>query len=130
MYFLDTNICIHFLNGSSDSIRNQILSLQPVDIKIPVIVSAELLFGAKKSTRVKENHTKVQRFLKPFEIISFTSSMSHIYAELRYYTEKKGTPVGPNDLLIASIVKSENGTLVTKNTREFAVIDGLKLTEW
>jgi len=56
--------------------------------------------------------------------------MSHIYAELRYYTEKKGMPVGPNDLLIASIVKSENGTLVTKNTREFAVIDGLKLTEW
>ncbi len=38
MYFLDTNTCIYFLNGRSESIKEKILTTAPIDIAIPVVV--------------------------------------------------------------------------------------------
>ncbi len=130
MYFLDTNICIHFLNGSAPSIKENLLSKPVKEIKIPVIVQSELLFGAYKSARKKENLQKLERFLEPFEVISFVPRMSEIYATIRFDTESKGEVVGPNDLLIAAIVLAHGGTLVTRNTHEFSRIHPLKITEW
>ena len=130
MYFLDTNICIYYLNGTVPSIRDHLLNNPPNEIKIPVIVHSELLFGVKKSRRKKENLQKVQRFLEPFEIVNYTTEISETYAELRLIAESTGLVVGPNDMLIAAIVVANNGTLVTRNTREFSRIESLKLAEW
>lgn len=66
----------------------------------------------------------------PFEIIPYTDSMSTTYAEIRTGCEKKEFVVGPNNLLIATIVMANNGTLATRNTKEFSRIPGLKLAEW
>ena len=41
-----------------------------------------------------------------------------------------GTPIGANDLPIASITLAANLTLVTHNTREFGRIDGLQIEDW
>ncbi len=130
MIFLDTNICIHYLKGEHPSIRENLLSTPPNEIKIPVIVHSELLYGVQKSRRKKENHRKLQEFLMPFEIVSYSEQMSEIYAEIRAGCESRGEPVGPNDLLIAATVLSNNGTLATRNTKEFSRIAGLKLAEW
>ncbi len=130
MYFLDTNICIHFLKGEYDSIRQNILATQPHRIKIPVIVESELMYGVSKSSKKKENRKKLEAFLSAFEVVDYRQEMSPVYAELRSDCERRGDPVGPLDLLIASIVKAHNGTLVTRNTREFRRVAGLSLTEW
>ena len=42
MYFLDTNTCIDFLRNLSESVRNRFLSIPLNEIKIPVVVKAEL----------------------------------------------------------------------------------------
>lgn len=130
MYFLDTNTCIYFLKGTHESIRTKLLSLSPGEIKIPSIVKAELLFGAYKSQRRKENTERTERFLEPFEVIPFTDAMTYVYAELRADAEKRGMPVRPNDLLIATIVKYMGGILVTNNIQEFRQIKGLKTENW
>ena len=130
MYFLDTNICIYFLNGTIPSVRDNLLSTPPNDIKIPVIVHSELWYGVLKSQRVEENKQKLQQFLEPFDVIDYTPHASRAYAELRFATESKGNIVGPNDLIIASIVFANNGTLVTRNTDEFSSVPQLKLTQW
>jgi tRNA(fMet)-specific endonuclease VapC len=130
MIFLDTNICIYYLKGEYPSIRENLLSTPPNEIKIPVIVHSELVYGVLKSSRKKENSHKLREFLMPFEIVSYTELMSETYAEIRAGSESKGNPVGPNDLLIAAIVMAYNGTLATRNTKEFSRIPGLKLTEW
>ena len=44
--------------------------------------------------------------------------------------ETSGRIVGPNDLLIASIVMLYNGTLITNNVQEFKNIDGIKIEDW
>ncbi len=42
MYFLGTNTCIDFLRNLSESVRNRFLSIPLNEIKIPVVVKAEL----------------------------------------------------------------------------------------
>lgn len=41
-----------------------------------------------------------------------------------------GTPIGPNDLMIASIALTRNLILVTHNTAEFGRVQGLSLEDW
>ncbi|TGK79279.1 type II toxin-antitoxin system VapC family toxin [Leptospira noumeaensis] len=129
-YFLDTNICIYFLKGKNDKIENNIKKLNPNRIKIPSIVKAELLLGALKSQNPKKNRNVVLDFLDPFEIVGFNDIESEIYAEIRSNLESKGLPIGPNDLIIASIVLNNNGILVTNNEKEFARINSIKLENW
>jgi tRNA(fMet)-specific endonuclease VapC len=130
MYFLDTNTCIYFLNGKYESIKIKILTTSPNEIVIPSVVKAELLFGAYKSKKPKETIEKVEKFLEPFEIVPFDDMVTYTYAELRNKMEQSGELVGPNDLIIASIVKFHEGILVTNNVKEFKRIKGLKIEDW
>jgi tRNA(fMet)-specific endonuclease VapC len=130
VYFLDTNTCIYFLNGKYEHIRDKILTTPPAEISIASVVKAELLLGAYKSKKRKENIEKVEKFLEPFEIMPFFDLITYVYADIRNETEKKGEIVGPNDLIIASIVKFHEGVFVTNNVKEFEKIKGLKIENW
>ena len=130
MYFLDTNTCIYFLNGRYENLRSRIFGTSPAEIKIASVVKAELLLGAEKSNNRSRTLDRVEKFLDPFEIIPFDDQSSYAYARVRAKTERAGNTVGPNDLIIASVVLFHEGTLVTNNSRELSVIDGLKLENW
>ncbi|RKY55826.1 MAG: type II toxin-antitoxin system VapC family toxin [Candidatus Neomarinimicrobiota bacterium] len=130
MYFIDTNTCIYFLNGKYPSILEHFRSTSPNQILIPSIVRAELLFGAEKSQKRAENKRKLKRFLNVFNTADFDSKAAIQYSKIRSELEFKGTPIGPNDLLIASIVIANNGILLTNNTKEFSGIPNLHLEDW
>ena len=130
MYFLDSNTCIYFLNGKSESIKKKILTTSPNEIKIASVVKAELLLGAYKSKTPQRSLEKLEQFLEPFEILSFDDDVAYEYASIRKQTEEEGKVVGPNDLLIASIAKFHLGVLVTRNVREFTRIEGLLVENW
>ncbi|UOG49392.1 type II toxin-antitoxin system tRNA(fMet)-specific endonuclease VapC [Leptospira noguchii] len=129
-YFLDTNICIYFLKGKNENLKKNIRKLNPNRIKIPSVVKAELLLGAFKSNDNRKNREIVLSFLDPFEIIGFNDIESEIYAEVRSNLEIQGIPISPNDLLIASVVLSSNGILVTNIEKEFKRIPNLKVENW
>lgn len=129
-YFLDTNICIYFLKGLYPALLSKMLTTRPSDIKIPAVVKAELLYGAEKSLKRNENLQKVSSFLFPFEITPFGDSAAVYYSKIRAKLEISGSPIGPNDLLIAAGVLAENGILITNNTREFNRIPELFLENW
>lgn len=130
MWILDTNTCIYFLNGTHSSVRDRLLSTPPVDIAIPAIVKAELLVGASKSNQRDVVLEKVERFLEPFDIVPFGDGDTLIYASIRATLESHGNIIGPNDLIIAASVLSNNGILVTNNVREFGRVPGLKIENW
>lgn len=73
---------------------------------------------------------KNEIFFKPFISFPFDDSSAKIYGNIKSLLEKNSTPIGHNDLLIASIALSNNLTLVTHNTREFKRIDGLFIEDW
>ena len=73
---------------------------------------------------------QVRDFLSAFEIVPFEAVDAVMYGEIRADLENKGCIIGPNDLLIASLVMSRDGVLVTNNTREFSRLGNLMLEDW
>jgi tRNA(fMet)-specific endonuclease VapC len=129
-YLLDTNACIKFLNGRSDPIRREINSRARSELVLCSVVKAELLFGAVKSARPVENREKLHRFFQRFVSLPFDDSAAEIYGRIRARVERPGKPIGPNDLLIASIALSNQLILVTNNVDEFSRIEGLQIEDW
>jgi tRNA(fMet)-specific endonuclease VapC len=129
-YLLDTNVCIKFLNGRSLSIKDAILAKNPGEIVLCSIVKAELFYGAIKSSRPAENLERHNQFVTPFESFPFDDLAADVYSRIRSDLEKLGKPIGPNDLLIASIAVANNLVLVSNNTEEFGRIPTLQLEDW
>ena len=130
LYLLDTNTCIYFLNRSSERIISQFKKYSPSEIVLPSITVAELFYGAEKSKARKKNWAVVEEFVSNFGIVPFDEKSCQTYAKIRASLEKSGVPMGPMDLLIASISLANNFILVTNKIKEFRRIKGLKLENW
>jgi hypothetical protein len=52
------------------------------------------------------------------------------YGKARAHLAALGTPIGPNDLLIAAIALAHGLTVVTHNTAEFSRVRGLSIEDW
>ena len=130
MYLLDTNTCIHFLNGSNAAVAKQMRSLSPSSIALCSIVKAELLYGARHSARVEDNLRLLNEFFAPLSSLSFDDRCAEEYGIIRAQLATQGSIIGPNDLLIAAIARACDVTLVTHNTGEFGRISGLRLIDW
>lgn len=126
---LDTNICIGILKGEAGLIE-RLRSLAPAEICVCAVVRAELYYGARKSERVEHNLAGLRRFLAPLESLPFDDRSAEEYGLIRADLERAGTPIGPNDMMIAAIARAHDCVLVTRNTREFARIVGLRVEGW
>lgn len=130
MYFLDTNVCIRILNGSSQKLIERFEEVDLDDIAIPSVVAAELIYGAQKSVKRDYNLARFREFLNQFKIVNLNNAAVEAYGEIRSELERKGTPIGANDYLIAAIAKAHCGVLVTNNIREFSRVGGLSVEDW
>jgi tRNA(fMet)-specific endonuclease VapC len=129
-YLLDANTCIKFLNGQSEAVLRRFESLPSSDLALCSIVKAELFYGAMKSARPPANLEKLQRFCERFVSYPFDDAAAEVYGRVRAQLARQGRPIGPNDLLIASIALSRQQTLVTHNLGEFSRVEGLALEDW
>ncbi|MFP4396212.1 MAG: type II toxin-antitoxin system VapC family toxin [Anaerolineales bacterium] len=129
-YLLDTNTCIHYLNGTSKAIRRHIESIHPHEIVVCSVVKAELFYGAHNSLYPQANLEKQHTFLDRFVSLPFDDLAAEVYGRIRARLKKAGQLIGPNDLLIASIAVSRGCILVTHNTRKFRRITELEIEDW
>jgi tRNA(fMet)-specific endonuclease VapC len=129
MYVLDTNTLIYFFKGVGN-VADHLLSTSPKDIGIPAIVLYELEYGIARSTSPRKRTRQLKDICSLVEILPFDSEAAKASALIRAALEKKGTPIGPYDVMIAGTAVSKEVTLVTNNTREFDRIPGLKIINW
>ena len=129
-YLLDTNFCIHLLDGSNSEWVTKFLSMGPGRFAVSSIVQAELEYGARKSQRVAANLDRVRRFLGPLENMPFDSKAAMECGDIRATLERIGTPIGPIDLIIAATARANNLVVLTRNMREFARVPGLLVDSW
>jgi tRNA(fMet)-specific endonuclease VapC len=130
MYLLDTNACIRILNGTSPRLVGRLREHEPAEIRLCSVVKAELLFGARHSARVADNLRLLQRFFEPFESLPFDDACAERYGLLRDELHRSGTPIGPNDMLIAATAVTHGAVLVTHNVAEFSRVVGLSFEDW
>jgi tRNA(fMet)-specific endonuclease VapC len=130
IYLLDTNACIQFLNSRNTAAQQHLMALGKEDVVICQIVKAELYYGAYKSSRREANLALLVKFFSQFISMPFDDAAAETYGRLRAELARRGTPIGPNDLMIAAIAVAQGLTLVTHNTSEFARVPGLVLEDW
>lgn len=129
-YFLDTNVCVVYLNGRSASVRDCLLATPAEEIAVCFVVKAELFYGAFRSNNPKRTLERQQAFLSRFVSLPFEDEAALLAGKIRAKLASAGTPIGSYDLQIAAIALANNLTLVTHNTREFERVDGLRIEDW
>lgn len=86
-----------------------------MDTVISSIVLGELETGIRKSHRPAWHAELLHRFLTRIAVIDFDSAAARHCGEIRAHLERRGTPIGPLDQLIAAHARSLGLTLITTN---------------
>lgn len=128
-YLLDTNILSDLVRHPQGRIAACIAQVGEAAVCTSMIVASELRFGVAKRNASKLT-AQVGTILAVIDVRSFDTSADHEYAKLRLHLEQAGTPIGPNDMLIAAHALATESTLVTANTSEFSRVPGLRVENW
>ena len=129
-YLLDTNTCIYIAKRKPVQVLSRLRRMRPGDVGMSVVTYLELVYGAWKSQSVEVNLAKIEQLRLLVPVQSLDVGASKHYGRIRTELEKKGSPIGPYDLLIAAQALSLGLTLVTNSVREFAGVEGLRLENW
>ena len=102
-YLIDTNVCIKYLNGTSNSIYKKMTGLSPLEINLCSVVKSELFAEAYKIKSPQRTIKKLNQFFEVFESLLFDDKAANIYGKIRSQLESKGKVIGPYDMQIDSI---------------------------
>ena len=127
---LDTNICIYLIKRKPPEVLQMFNTYQVGDLGISSITVAELEYGVQKSQFPSRNQQALEQFLLPLQIVDFDNAAAVIYGNIRAILEKRGTPIGSLDTLIAAHAVSLQITLITNNVKEFSRVPNLELDNW
>lgn len=128
-YLLDTNIAIYVIKNKPQSALH-LFNENAGHMAISAITLAELLHGAEKSNAPARSLTVVEDFCSRLEVLPYGPKAAQHYGSIRSALEKRGQPIGVNDLHIAAHARSEGLTLVSNNLREFERVEALQLANW
>jgi tRNA(fMet)-specific endonuclease VapC len=129
-YLLDTNACVDYLSGRYPAVVSRIQRSLPSDLGLSAVVVAELRYGADRSARPKANHSRIDVLVAEVPFLDFDLDAASAYGRLRSRLEAAGTPIGPNDMLIAAQALSRGLTVVSDNVGELQRVKGLRLENW
>ena len=128
-YMLDTNIVIYVIKRRPPEVL-ETFNRYANQMAISSITLAELMHGVEKSAAVERNLRQVEDFVSRLEVLDYTAKAAAHYGDIRADLERKGTPIGVNDLHIAGHARSEGLVLVSNNLGEFERVEGLLLVNW
>lgn len=128
-YLLDINIVIYVIK------RRPLAALDTFNrhhgrMAISSITLAELLHGVEKSSDPARNFRVVQDFTSRLTVLPYDEAAAAHYGQIRALLERRGTPIGINDLHIAGHARSRGLTVISNNEREFRRVDGLNVENW
>lgn len=129
-YMLDTNICIYAIKRKPEQVFTRIKENLENGLCISSITLAELEHGIEKSDYPEKNRASLTKFLTILNVLPFDEAAAREYGKICAYLQKKGTPIGTMDMLIAGHARSKGYAIVTNNVREFERVTGLKIENW
>ena len=128
-YLLDTNILSDLVRHPQGMAARHVERVGVRNVCISIIVACEARFGVQKSGSERLSR-QMELVLSKIESLSLEPPIEQHYADIRRHLERAGTPIGPNDLLIAAHARALGYTLVTDNVTEFERVSGLEVENW
>ncbi len=132
-YLLDTNTISELAKPQPcPAVLQQFYSAQH-EIAIPSIVWHELRFGWLKmpdGQRKQQITIFLQDVVSLIPILDYDAHAAKIHAEIRIQTQSMGTNIPFADGQIAAIAMAQGLILVTRNTKDFQAIEGLRHSNW
>ena len=128
-YVLDTNTVSFHIRRSSPGLRRRLRRVRATEVALSVVTEMEIRYGLARNPALKIGPL-VEAFLDGITILPLTSDVAHVYGKVRAALEKKGTPIGPLDLMIASHALAARAALITSDLAEFRKVPGLRCEDW
>jgi tRNA(fMet)-specific endonuclease VapC len=129
LYLLDTNVLSHLVRQPQGPVADHIADVGEANVLTSVIVAYELRYGAAKRGSKKLTR-QVEAVLSAMTIKPLESDVERVYASIRVALERKGTPIGAHDMLIAAHARTIDAVCVTDNVAEFRRVPALKVENW
>ena len=129
MYLLDTNTLIYFFKQQSQ-VAAHLKNIAVSQVAIASVVLFELEYGVLRSSRLEIQRKGIDAAMSVYGVLSLDDKAARSAAWLNYTMEAAGTLIGHFDQLIAGIVLVHDMILVTRNTREFERVPGLRVENW
>lgn len=128
-YLLDTNIVSEIVRNPHGAVTRRIARVGEERVCTSIIVACELRYGAAKKASLRLGE-QLEAVLAALPIVALERDSDRHYGEIRADLERRGKPIGPNDLLIAAQARSLGLVLVTDNVREFGRVRDLDVKNW
>ena len=119
-FLLDTNMVIA-LFANEATIKDNLGDAE--EVFVPSIVIGELFYGARKSTRSKENLARIDELALASVVLGCDVETARKYGEIKNDLRSKGHPIPENDIWIAAIAAQHNLTLVSRDAHFDEIID-------
>jgi tRNA(fMet)-specific endonuclease VapC len=129
LYLLDTNMLSHLVRQPQGVVADHIADVGEANVLTSVIVACELRYGAAKRGS-KRLTRQVEAVLSALTIKPLESDVERVYASIRVALDRKRTPIGAHDMLIAAHARAIDAVCVTDNVAEFKRVPALKVENW
>ena len=127
MYCIDTNILIDILRGD-EKLALKLQNLHPFRLCISFISLCELYKGAYAYHDSVIKVSDVKNFASSFYFLALDEKICEEFGKMYSELKKKGKMIEESDLLIASAVKVNDLTLITRD-KDFKNMD-IKVEIW
>lgn len=137
MILFDTDTVTHFSYGNAN-VRRKIEEASDEPLAIAVITRNEILRGRAdnllKAANEEELRKATERFhqaeelLSDFLVVGFNDSAIGHFGRLR--KQKNLKKMGRADMLIACIALANDALLVSRNTKDYKDVAGLRVENW
>ncbi len=130
MKCLDSDFLISVLRGDKN-VERKMIEIDVEGKASTVSINAfEILYGAHHSAKKEKNLKEARRLLNSLDVLALDYKAAELASEIQSDLIEAGEGVGLKDLFIAAIAITNRRTLVTRNTKHFSKIEGLKLETW
>jgi len=129
-YLLDTTVISDFTRGVS-AVLSRLKATLKADTAICTVTAMEVEYRLQlNAARARKIEPMIRALLRDLQILPYEREDAIATASVRAALSKRGTPIGPYDVMIAGTALRRGLVMVTSNGDEFERINGLILEDW
>jgi tRNA(fMet)-specific endonuclease VapC len=131
-YVLDTTAMSALMRAEPGPSR-RLLEIRPAEVSVPAPVLAEIFYGIARlapSRRRRELEARLAQLMRALPRAPWSDDVSRCFGAIKAGLERRGERLDDFDAAIAAHALAHRATVVTRNVRHFARVEGLVVEDW